>query len=110
MPEAFERSGNFGAVGRLVDAVRSRPRLYRAARRAGRSRPARLIRSRVLRPTVSVIVPFYNVEAYLADCLDSILAQGYTDLEVLLVDDGSPDPGVASRTQPPVRAAQQADA
>jgi CDP-glycerol glycerophosphotransferase len=38
-----------------------------------------------------VIVPFYNVEAYLADCLDSILAQGFADLEVLLVDDGSPD-------------------
>ena len=38
-----------------------------------------------------MIVPFYNVEAYLADCLDSILGQTFGDFEVLLVDDGSPD-------------------
>jgi CDP-glycerol glycerophosphotransferase len=38
-----------------------------------------------------VIVPFYNVEQYLADCLDSILDQDFTHFEVLLVDDGSPD-------------------
>ena len=91
MPGAIRGSGNFGAVSRLANAVRSRPRLYRAARRAAASKPARLVRSRVLRPTVSVIVPFYNVEAYLADCLDSILEQGFADFEVLLVDDGSPD-------------------
>ena len=35
-----------------------------------------------------MIVPFYNVEAYLADCLDSILGQTFGDFEVLLVDDG----------------------
>jgi CDP-glycerol glycerophosphotransferase len=46
---------------------------------------------RLLRPTVSVIVPFYNVEDYLAECLDSILRQPFADFEVLLVDDGSPD-------------------
>jgi CDP-glycerol glycerophosphotransferase len=42
-------------------------------------------------PTVSVVVPVYNVEAYLADCLESILVQELDDIEVLLVDDGSPD-------------------
>lgn len=59
----------------------------RAARRAARSGLARRVRG----PRLSVVVPFYNVEAYLADCLDSILAQGYDDFEVILVDDGSPD-------------------
>lgn len=38
-----------------------------------------------------MIVPFYNVEAYLAECLDSLLAQHFRDFEVILVDDGSPD-------------------
>lgn len=42
-------------------------------------------------PYLSVIVPVYNVEAYLAECLDSILAQTFTDFEVVLVDDGSTD-------------------
>lgn len=46
---------------------------------------------RLRRPRLSVIVPFYNVEKYLADCLDSILSQGFRDFELLLVDDGSPD-------------------
>ena len=40
---------------------------------------------------ISVIVPVYNVEKYLAECVDSILAQTYHDLEVLLIDDGSTD-------------------
>lgn len=40
---------------------------------------------------VSVIVPVYKVEKYLHKCMDSILAQTYTELEILLVDDGSPD-------------------
>jgi CDP-glycerol glycerophosphotransferase len=40
---------------------------------------------------VSVIVPMYNVEPFLRDCLDSLRAQTYRDLEVILVDDGSTD-------------------
>ena len=42
-------------------------------------------------PKVSVIVPVYNVEAYLPQCLDSIASQSYTDFELILVDDGSTD-------------------
>lgn len=40
---------------------------------------------------VSVIVPVYNVEHYLVECLESVLKQGLTDLEVICVDDGSTD-------------------
>lgn len=40
---------------------------------------------------ISVIVPIYKVEKYLRRCVDSILNQSYTDFELLLIDDGSPD-------------------
>lgn len=46
-------------------------------------------------PLVTVIVPIYNVEPYLPLCLDSIVAQTHTRLEVLLVDDGSTDGSAA---------------
>ena len=42
-------------------------------------------------PKISVIVPVYKVEPYLRKCLDSILEQSYKDLDIILVDDGSPD-------------------
>ncbi len=42
-------------------------------------------------PLVSVIVPVYNVEPYLRECLDSIVNQSYNNLEIILVDDGSTD-------------------
>ncbi len=41
--------------------------------------------------TISVIIPVYNVEAYLDECIRSVVAQTYSSLEILLVDDGSPD-------------------
>ena len=40
---------------------------------------------------ISVVVPVYNEEKYLPDCLNSILNQTYSDLEVIIVDDGSTD-------------------
>lgn len=42
-------------------------------------------------PIISVIVPVYKVEPYLHRCVDSILGQSFTDFELILVDDGSPD-------------------
>ena len=42
-------------------------------------------------PKISVLVPIYNAEKYLHRCIDSILAQTFTDFELLLIDDGSKD-------------------
>ena len=42
-------------------------------------------------PKVSIIVPVYKAEQYLHRCIDSILSQSFTDWELILVDDGSPD-------------------
>ena len=43
------------------------------------------------RPIFSIIVPVYNVEKYLSKCIDSVLAQTFTDFECMLIDDGSTD-------------------
>lgn len=50
---------------------------------------------------ITIIVPIYNVEKYLERCIDSIINQTYTNLEVILVDDGSPDkcPQICERYQ-----------
>lgn len=44
-----------------------------------------------MEPLVSVIIPVYRTEEYLAECVSSVLAQTYGNLEIILVDDGSPD-------------------
>ena len=41
--------------------------------------------------TVSVIIPIYRVEEYLDACVESVAAQTYKHLQIILVDDGSPD-------------------
>ena len=43
------------------------------------------------KPLISVIVPVYKVEQYLVKCVNSIIAQTYSNIEIILVDDGSPD-------------------
>ena len=42
-------------------------------------------------PTVGIIIPIYNVEPYLRECLDSVVNQTYQNLQIVLVDDGSTD-------------------
>lgn len=44
---------------------------------------------------ISVVIPVYNVEKYMCKCVDSVLAQTFTDFEIILVDDGSPDNSAA---------------
>lgn len=44
-----------------------------------------------MKPLISIVIPVYKAENYLHRCLKSVLAQTYTDFEVLLIDDGSPD-------------------
>lgn len=52
-----------------------------------------------MRPILSVIIPVYNIERYLADCLDSIISQTLSNIEIILVDDGSVDdsPNICNR-------------
>lgn len=45
----------------------------------------------MIHPVFSIIVPIYKVEAFLPQCIDSVLQQDYEDFELILVDDGSPD-------------------
>lgn len=44
-----------------------------------------------MNPFLSVVVPIYKVEPYLRECVDSIIHQRFSDMEIILVDDGSPD-------------------
>ena len=43
------------------------------------------------KPLISVIIPVYKVEAYLERCMETVVHQSYRNLEIILVDDGSPD-------------------
>ena len=54
-------------------------------------------------PLVSVIIPVYNVLAYLPQCLDSVINQSYRNREILIIDDGSPMEAGASATNMPGR-------
>jgi glycosyltransferase involved in cell wall biosynthesis len=61
---------------------------------------------------VSVVIPVYNVEKYLAECVDSVLGQTYTDYEIILVDDGATDSSGAmcdayARNDPRIRVIHQ---
>ena len=42
-------------------------------------------------PKISVIIPVYNVEQYLRECLDSVVSQTLADIEIIIINDGSPD-------------------
>ena len=44
-----------------------------------------------MEPILSVVIPIYNVEDYLERCIDSVLNQNVDEIEIILVDDGSPD-------------------
>lgn len=44
-----------------------------------------------MQPSVSVIVPVYNIEQYIGKCLDSIIGQTLKEIEIIVVDDGSTD-------------------
>ena len=42
-------------------------------------------------PKISIVVPVYNVQKYIRDCLESLVNQTFSDIEIIIVDDGSPD-------------------
>lgn len=79
--EIFDRVDYNALLRKPASTEEAAPRLLRA------SAP----RQGTAEPLISVIVPAYNVEAYLAECLDSLLAQDDPHFEIVIVDDGSTD-------------------
>ena len=77
-----------GAVRKRL--VRKYRRTVHPALRASLRR-ARITRTEQQRALVSIIIPIYKVEEYLAECLTSVIEQSYRNLEIIVVDDGSPD-------------------
>jgi len=53
--------------------------------------PASIVQRLAAQPLVSVLTPFYNEEPFLRECIESVLAQGYTNFELVLVDNASTD-------------------
>lgn len=79
---------------KIVGLVSGRDAFARAGRFARNSAVgvnARVLPTKTKRGLLSIIVPFYGVEQYLDDCLRSIRFQHYPNIEIILVDDGSPD-------------------
>ncbi len=88
------------ASHRLDDALSERLRIARES--AARKRQART-------PLVSVVIPAYNAEAFLAEAIESVLAQDYKPVEVIVVDDGSTDRTAAVASRYPVMCLMQAN-
>src|SRR6185312_3721403 len=73
-----------------------RGRHARCRRRDGRAGGARVMNSDPgHRPTLSIVVPVYNVAPWLDECLNSLRSQSFTDLEIVVVNDGSTDSSAA---------------
>ena len=61
--------------------------------------PNKKQQDKIENPLFSIIVPIYNIERYLEQCIESVLAQNYQNYELILVDDGSPDNSLDICTQ-----------